>query len=67
MVNPKLRNLLDRDELDWDDPRHREMYLREWVNKGGRAFIDDEEEELLPRSSSSCDDSEDIANGNPRA
>ena len=44
MINPKLQSLLDRDELDWDDSRHREMYLREWVNKGSKAFNDDEDE-----------------------
>lgn len=32
-VNPRLLDLLDRDELDWDDPRHREAYLRAWVNR----------------------------------
>jgi len=42
-VNPRLRRLLDTGELDWDDFRHREMYLREWVNKGSEAFRDDGE------------------------
>jgi hypothetical protein len=30
-VNPRLRELLEKDQLDWDDPRHREAYLRAWV------------------------------------
>ena len=30
-VNPRLLDLLERDELDWDDPRQREAYLRAWV------------------------------------
>ena len=66
MTNPKLQRLLDRDELDWDDPRHREMYYREWVNKDGKAFSDEEEEDF-PRSNSLSDDNEDIASGNPQA
>jgi hypothetical protein len=31
-ANPRLLELLERDELDWDDQRHREAYLRAWVN-----------------------------------
>ena len=31
-MNPRLRDLLERGELDWDDPRHREMYLRAWLS-----------------------------------
>ena len=31
-VNPRLLDLLERGELDWDNPRHREAYLRAWVN-----------------------------------
>ena len=31
-VNPKLLELLERDELDWDNPVHREAYLKAWVN-----------------------------------
>ena len=31
MVNEKLRKLLEDDELDWDNPRHRDMYFRAWV------------------------------------
>ena len=30
-VNPRLADLLDRGELDWDNLRHREAYLRAWV------------------------------------
>ena len=29
--NPRLKRLLEDDDLDWDNPHHREMYLREWV------------------------------------
>ena len=28
----KLLDLLERGEFDWDNPRHREAYLRAWVN-----------------------------------
>jgi hypothetical protein len=66
MANRRLRNLLDRDELDWNDPRHRELYLREHINKDGHAY-EDEEEEAPPRSSSSSHDNEDTATGNPQA
>ncbi len=34
-VNPKLLDLLERDELDWDDERHREAYLKAWVKDPG--------------------------------
>ena len=30
-VNQRLLDLLERDGLDWDNPRHREAYLRAWV------------------------------------
>ncbi len=29
--NPKLEKLLDEDELDWDNPSHREAYLKAWL------------------------------------
>jgi hypothetical protein len=29
---PKLLELLESGELDWDSPEHREAYLRAWVN-----------------------------------
>jgi hypothetical protein len=32
-VNPKLQQLLDTDELDWDNSAHREAYLRAWLNE----------------------------------
>jgi len=69
MANPKLQHLLDTDELDWDDPRHRELYLREWVNKDGHAFLDedDTEAEVLPRSNSSGNDNTGTSTVNPRA
>jgi hypothetical protein len=31
-LNPRLLALIDSGELDWDNPRHREAYLRAWVN-----------------------------------
>lgn len=30
-VNGKLAALADSGDLDWDDERHREAYLRAWV------------------------------------
>ena len=30
-VHPVLLELLEKDELDWDDHQQREMYLRAWV------------------------------------
>ena len=30
--HPRLAGLLETGELDWDDPRHREAYLRAWLN-----------------------------------
>ncbi len=30
-LNPKLQELIDKDELDWDNPRHRQAYLQEWL------------------------------------
>ena len=32
-LNPRLAELLERGELDWDNPRHREAYLRYWLNR----------------------------------
>jgi hypothetical protein len=31
-VSPRLLELLERDELDWNNEKHREAYLRAWVN-----------------------------------
>lgn len=31
-ASPALLSLLDSGELDWDNPRHREAYLRAWAN-----------------------------------
>jgi len=31
-MHPKLLELLESGEFDWDNPRHREAYLRAWVN-----------------------------------
>ena len=30
-LNPRLRKLLEEGGLDWDDPRHREAYLKYWL------------------------------------
>ena len=30
--NPALLDLLESGRFDWDNPRHREAYLRAWVN-----------------------------------
>ena len=30
-ANPRLLELLETNQLDWADPRHREMYLRAWL------------------------------------
>jgi hypothetical protein len=30
-LNPRLRELIETGALDWDNPRHREAYLRAWV------------------------------------
>ena len=30
-VSPKLRELLEKDNLDWDNQHHREMFLKAWV------------------------------------
>ena len=30
-LNPRLAALLESGELDWDNPRHREAYLRAWI------------------------------------
>ena len=32
VAHPKLAALLESGEFDWDNPRHREAYLRAWVN-----------------------------------
>ena len=32
-LNPGLRKLLESGEFDWDNPRHREMYLKYWLNR----------------------------------
>ncbi len=33
ILHPRLQKLLDQDELDWDNPRHREMYLKYWLSQ----------------------------------
>ena len=42
--NPRLRQLLEDDDLDWDNPHHREMYLKEWV-KAPRDIGEEEDPE----------------------
>lgn len=32
MFNPRLQYLLDSGEFNWDDEKHREAYLKAWVN-----------------------------------
>jgi hypothetical protein len=31
-VNPRLAELIASGRFDWDDGKHREAYLRAWVN-----------------------------------
>ena len=31
-MNPRLAELLESGEFDWDNLRHREAFLRAWVN-----------------------------------
>lgn len=31
-VHPRLLHLLESGEFDWDNPRHREAYLKAWLN-----------------------------------
>ena len=33
ILPPRLGELLEEDKLDWDDPRHREAYLRYWLHR----------------------------------
>lgn len=44
-VHPRLAALLESGEFDWDDPRHREAYLKYWLNRP----LPQEEEESLDR------------------
>jgi len=39
-LNPRLQELLDSGELNWDDPRQREAYLKYWLS---RPFKQEEE------------------------
>jgi hypothetical protein len=41
-MNPKLKELIEKNELDWDNHHHREMYLRYWLN---RPFREEKEED----------------------
>ena len=38
-VNPRLLDLLESGEFDWDDPRHREAYLRAWVKRAAARSV----------------------------
>ena len=40
VLNPKLQELLEKDELDWDNQSHREMYLRTWLAGAAPKFKD---------------------------
>ena len=31
-VNPRLAALIDSGQFDWENDKHREAYLRAWVN-----------------------------------
>ena len=31
-MNPRLAALIDSGQFDWDNDKHREAYLRAWVN-----------------------------------
>jgi hypothetical protein len=42
-VHPKLLGLLDSGQFDWDNLRHREAYLRAWVNDGRPRKAEDDE------------------------
>ena len=44
-MNPRLQQLLEKDELDWDDPRHREAYLKYWLSQP----LEQEKEDSLDR------------------
>ena len=33
-VNPGLLELLESGQFDWDNPRHREAYLKAWIRHG---------------------------------
>ena len=32
-MHPRLERLLEQAELDWGNPRHREMYLKYWLSQ----------------------------------
>ncbi len=47
-VNPRLASLLETDEFDWDDEKHREMLLRSWVKQGSQAFRQETQSQERP-------------------
>jgi hypothetical protein len=52
-VSRRLLDLLERGDFDWDNPRHREAYLRAWVNgdlKDRERALDDERRPAGDRS-----------------
>jgi hypothetical protein len=38
-ASPRLLELLERDELDWSDPRQREAYLKAWVRGDVKPYL----------------------------
>ena len=48
MLNPRLLELLESGELDWDDPRHREAYLRAWVRGDVKEEADGDDAPVHP-------------------
>jgi ATP-dependent helicase YprA (DUF1998 family) len=53
-VNPRLLDLLESGKLDWDNPRHREAYLRAWV-KGDVKPYSHQVSSVEQGSSGSCE------------
>ena len=47
-VNPRLLELLGSGEFDWDNPRHREAYLRAWVKGEVKAAEDQAPDDRRP-------------------
>lgn len=42
-MNPRLEYLLETDEFDWEDEKHREMLLRTWVKQGSQELTNYQE------------------------
>lgn len=43
-LNPKLKELLENGRFDWDEPRHREAFLKYWIHRP----LKQQEEEKSP-------------------